>query len=88
MNGGTEMDVRENLVELKHLKRVCEIQKKYIDGSIDKETYKKQMEDADLVYILYLQEISESLKLQKTQMEMVEDFMKKLTTGNEGGGQK
>ena len=82
------MDVRENLVELKHLKRVCEIQKKYIDGSIDKETYKKQMEDADLVYILYLQEISESLKLQKTQMEMVEDFMKKLTTGNEGGGQK
>ena len=82
------MDVREKLVELKHLKRVCEIQKKYIDGSIDKETYKKQMEDADLVYILYLQEISEGLKLQKTQMEMVEDFMKKLTTGNEGGGQK
>ena len=82
------MDVREKLVELKHLKRVCEIQKKYIDGSIGKETYKKQIEDADLVYILYLQEISESLKLQKTQMEMVEDFMKKLTTGNEGGGQK
>ena len=88
MNGGTEMDVREKLVELKHLKRVCEIQKKYIDGSIGKETYKKQIEDADLVYILYLQEISESLKLQKTQIEMVEDFMKKLTTGNEGGGQK
>ena len=82
------MDVREKLVELKHLKRVCEIQKKYIDGSIGKETYKKQIEDADLVYILYLQEISESLKLQKTQIEMVEDFMKKLTTGNEGGGQK
>ena len=82
------MDVREKLVELEYLKRVCEIQKKYIDGSIDKETYKKQMEDADLVYILYLQEISESLKLQKTQMEIVKDFMKKLTTGNEGGGQK
>ncbi len=81
------MDVREKLVELKHLKRVCEIQKKYIDGSIDKETYKKQMEDADLVYILYLQETSESLKFQKTQMEMVEDFMKKLTTGNERDGQ-
>ena len=88
MNGGTEMDVMEKLAELKHLKRVCEIQKKYIDGSIGKETYKKQIEDADLVYILYLQEISESLKLQKTQMEMVEDFMKKLTTGNEVGGQK
>ena len=82
------MDVREKLVELKHLKKVCEIQKKYIDGSIDKETYKKQMEDADLVYILYLQETSESLKFQKTQMEMVEDFMKKLTTENEGGEQK
>ncbi len=77
------MDVREKLVELKHLKRVCEIQKKYIDGSIDKETYKKQMKGADLVYILYLQETSESLKFQKTQMEMVEDFMKKLTTKNE-----
>ena len=71
------MDARENLVELKYLKRVCEIQKKYIDGSIDKETYKKQMEDADLVYILYLQEISESLKLQKMQMEIVKDLMKK-----------
>ena len=82
------MDVREKLVELKHLKRVCEIQKKYIDGSIDKETYKKQIEDADLVYILYLQETSESLKFQKTQMEMVEDFMKKLTTGNERDKQK
>lgn len=82
------MDAREKLVELKHLKRVCEIQKKYIDGSIDKETYKKQIEDADLVYVLYLQETSESLKLQKTQMEMVEDFIKKLTTGNEEGGQK
>lgn len=81
------MDVREKLVELKHLKRVCEIQKKYIDGSIDKETYKKQMEDADLVYILYLQEASEGLKIQKTKMEMVEDFMKKLTTGNERDGQ-
>ena len=62
--------------------------KKYIDGSIDKETYKKKMEDADLVYTLYLQETSESLKSQKTQMEMVEDFMKKLTTGNERDGQK
>ena len=62
------MDIREKLVELKHLKRVCEIQKKYIDGSIDKETYKNQMEDAELVHILYLQEICESLKLQKTQM--------------------
>ena len=82
------MDVREKLVELKHLKRVCEIQTKYIDGSIDKETYKKQMEDAELVYILYLQETCEILKLQKTQMEMVGDFMKKLTTGNERGGQK
>lgn len=82
------MDVREKLVELKHLKRVCEIQKKYIDGSIDKETYKKQIEDADLVYILYLQETSESLKFQKTQMEMVDDFMKKLTTGNERDKQK
>ena len=82
------MDVREKLVELKHLKRVCEIQKKYIDGSIDKETYKKKMEDADLVYTLYLQETSESLKFQKTQMEMVEDFMKKLTAENEGGEQK
>ena len=82
------MDVREKLVELKHLKRVCEIQKKYIDGSIDKETYKKQMEDAELVYILNLQETSEILKRQKTQMEMVEDFMKKLTTGNEGDEQK
>ena len=82
------MDVRGKLVEIKHLKRVCEIQKKYIDGSIDKETYKKQIEDADLVDVLYLQETSESLKLQKTQMEMVEDFIKKLTTGNEEGGQK
>ena len=82
------MDVREKLVELKYLKRVCGIQKKYIDGSIDKETYKKQMEDADLVYILYLQETSESLKFQKTQTEMVGDFMKKLTAGNERDEQK
>ena len=79
------MDV---MVELKYLKRVCGIQKKYIDGSIDKETYKKQMEDADLVYILYLQETSESLKFQKTQAEMVGDFMKKLTAGNERDEQK
>ena len=71
------MDI-EKSVELKHLRFICEIQKKYIDGSIDKETYKKKMEDADLVYTLYLQETSESLKFQKTQMEMVEDFMKKL----------
>lgn len=82
------MDVREKLVELQHIKRVCEIQKKYIDGSIDKETYKKQMEDADIVYILYLQETSESLNFQKMQIEMVEDFMKKLTTGNERDKQK
>lgn len=88
MAGELKMDVREKLMELKHLKRVCEIQKKYIYGNIDKETYKKQMEDAELVYILYLQETSESLKFQKTQMKMVEDFMKKLTTGNEGDEQK
>ena len=63
------MDIEQS-VELKHLRTVCEIQKRYIDGEISKETYKKQINDANCVYKFYLKAESEKFRIEKMQMDM------------------
>lgn len=69
----------EQFVELKHLRSVCEIQKRYIDGEISEETYKKQIDDANCVYKFYLQAQSEKLKIEKMQMDMAVHLSKLLS---------
>ena len=32
--------------ELRHLRKVCEVQRDYIDGKINKEIYQRQIDDA------------------------------------------
>lgn len=73
------MDI-EKSVELKHLRSICEIQKIYIDGEINKETYKKQIDDANFVYKFYLQAESEKFRIEKTQMDMVV-YLSRLLSG-------
>ena len=63
------MDI-EKSVELKHLRSVCEIQKRYIDGEISEETYKKQIDDANCVYKFYLESLTEKFRLEKSQTDM------------------
>lgn len=63
------MEIEES-AELNHLRSVCEIQKRYIDGEISEETYKKQIDDANCVYKFYLQAESEKIRIKKTQMDM------------------
>ena len=70
--------------ELKHLKSVCEIQKRYIDGEISKETYKKQIDDANCVYKFYLQAESEKIKIEKMRMDMAVHLSKLLSGKNMG----
>lgn len=72
-------------VELKHLRLVCEIQKRYIDGEISKETYKKQIDDANCVYKFYLQAESEKFRIEKTQMDMAVHLSRLLSGKNMEG---
>ena len=48
--------------ELRHLRKVCEVQRDYIDGKINKEIYQRQIDDANCTYKFYLQEEIEKLK--------------------------
>ena len=75
------MDIEQS-VELKHLRTVCEIQKRYIDGEISKETYKKQINDANCVYKFYLQAESEKIRIEKMQMDMAVHLSKLLSGKN------
>ena len=75
------MDI-EKSVELKHLRSICEIQKRYIDGEINKETYKKQIDDANCVYKFYLQAELEKIRIEKMQMDMAVHLSKLLSGKN------
>ena len=55
--------------ELRHLRKVCEVQRDYIDGKINKEIYQRQIDDANCTYKFYLQEEIEKLKLEKLKLE-------------------
>lgn len=78
------MDIEQS-VELKHLRSVCEIQKRYIDGEISKETYKKQIDDANCVYKIYLQAESEKFRIEKMQMDMALHLSRLLSGKNVEG---
>ena len=65
--------------ELRHLKKVCEIQRNYIDGKISKEIYQRQIDDANCTYIFYLKAETEKLKLEKAQMDILINFSKLLS---------
>lgn len=75
----------EQSVELKHLRSVCEIQKRYIDGEISKETYKKQIDDANCVYKFYLQAESEKFRIKKMQTDMAVHLSRLLSGKNMEG---
>lgn len=75
----------EQSIELKHLRSVCEIQKRYIDGEISKETYKKQIDDANCVYKIYLQAESEKFRIEKMQMDMAVHLSRLLSGKNVEG---
>ena len=64
------MDACES-AELRHLRKVCEVQRDYIDCKINKEIYQRQIDDANCTYKFYLQEEIEKLKLEKDQIDMV-----------------
>ena len=78
------MDI-EQYVELKHLRAVCEIQKRYIDGEISKETYKKQIDNANCVYKFYLQAESEKFRIKKMQTDMAVHLSRLLSGKNMEG---
>ena len=78
------MDIDQS-VELKHLRSVCEIQKRYIDGEISKETYKKQIDDANCVYKFYLQAESEKFRIKKMQTDMAVHLSRLLSGKNMEG---
>ena len=63
--------------ELRHLRKVCEVQRDYIDGKINKEIYQRQIDDANCTYKFYLQEETE--KLEKDQIDMAIHFSKLLS---------
>lgn len=65
--------------ELRHLRKVCEIQRNYIDRKISKEIYQRQIDDANCTYKFYLQEETEKLKLEKAQMDIMIHFSKLLS---------
>lgn len=75
----------EQSVELKHLRSFCEIQKRYIDGEISKETYKKQIDDANCVYKFYLQAESEKFRIKKMQTDMAVHLSRLLSGKNMEG---
>ena len=68
----------ENSAELIYLRKVCEIQRNYIDGKISKEIYQRQIDDANCTYIFYLKAETEKLKLEKAQMDIMIHFSKLL----------
>ena len=72
------MNIEES-AQLKHLKKVCEVQQNFIDGKIDKETYQKQIHDANCTYKFYLQAETEKLRIEKMQMDMAVHFSKLLS---------
>ena len=78
------MDI-EQYVELKHLRAVCKIQKRYIDGEISEETYKKQINDENCVYKFYLQAESEKIRIEKMQMDMAVHLSRLLSGKNMEG---
>ena len=61
-----------------YLRKVCEIQRNYIDGKISKEIYQRQIDDANCTYIFYLKAETEKLKLEKAQMDIMIHFSKLL----------
>ena len=65
--------------ELRHLRKVCEVQRDYIDGKISKEIYQRQIDDANCTYIFYLKAETEKLKLEKAQMDIMIHFSKLLS---------
>ena len=60
--------------ELRHLRKVCEVQRDYIDGKTNKEIYQRQIDDANCTYKFYLQEEIEKLKLEKDQIDIMIHF--------------
>ena len=69
------MDACES-AELRHLRKVCEVQRDYIDGKINKEIYQRQIDDANCTYKFYLQEETEKLKLEKSANGYNDSFFK------------
>ena len=65
--------------ELKHLRKAYQIQKDYIEGEIDKETFEKQMSDVNCMYKFYLQAEIERLRNEKMQIDMTTHISRLLT---------
>lgn len=74
----------ETSVELGYLRKAYQIQKDYIEGKIDKETFEKQMSDANCMYKFYLQAETERFRNEKMQIDMIMRISRLLTKHTEG----
>lgn len=67
-------------VELKRLRKVCKIQKDFIDGKIDRDSFDKLIVDANCTHNLWLEEKANRMKMEQENLNMVLDLNDRMKT--------